>query len=221
MADAAVVLHGPEHVAVTLAERTGLRVATAGGAADVADAAAVVGLGAEPWPAFATAHERARAVLGSTPYYAVQSWHQHPAYVGALVAALERRLAPDPEAHVLFTAPGPAEEPEPHEVVFLREVAESVTGELSLSRRSIAWVGGASRPSTGTALAALAEAHGRTRVVRCSLDPLGRPDGVHAEASAAGIELEEARLDRDALAEVLAAVVDTVAIHERLPGSRG
>lgn len=221
MADLAIVLFGRSDLAVALGEATGLPTATAEAAEELASAAAVVGLGTEPWPSFAVAHERVRDRLGGVPYYAVQAWHQHPAYLDALVGALRTPLAAAPEGtHVLFTAPGPAAEPDPSEVVFLREVAEAVSGELAPARRSIAWVGGAMRPSTATVLSTLRDAHDRTTVLRVSLDPLGRPDGVHAEASAAGIDLAEVRLSADALPTLLAAVVGTVAEHEGLGGDR-
>jgi hypothetical protein len=217
MPDPAVVLLGPAHVAAALAARIDGRVVTPAEAGQLAGADAVVGIAAEPWPAFVATHEAVRDAVAGSPYYAVQAWHQHPVWIEAMVAAVAAgRSEAGEDAHVLFTAPGPTAEPEPHEVVFLREVAEMVTGRLSLASRSIAWVGGESGPSTATALAALAEAHGRTTVLRASLDPLGRPDGVHAEASSVGVDLHEARVHPDDLIEVLAAVVATVSEHEGL-----
>lgn len=217
MADPAVVVHGPEDVADDLRERTGVRVASASQAADLADASAVVGVAAEPWPSHAEAHERVRDAVAPAPYFAVQAWHLHPAYLAALTELVRRAVtAVGAEAHVLFTAPGPGREPEPHEVVFLREVAEAISTELGLTRRSIAWVGGETTPTTQTALTALVEAHERTTVLRCSLDPLGRPDGVHAEASQLGVELHEVRLRPADVGALLAAVVDTVLRHEGL-----
>jgi hypothetical protein len=221
MADVAVVLHGPGHLAAALADHTGRRVVTAADAGVVADAAAVVGVAAEPWPAFVEAHEAARAAVAATPYFAVQSWHGHPAWIAALTDTVERaRAALGEEVHVLFTAPGPGAEPAPHEVVFLREVAEEVSARLDLPRRSIAWVGGGTGPHTRSALAALADAHGYHDVLRVSLDPLGRPDGVHAEASAVGIELHEVRVDPGDLLAVVDAVVATVVGHEGLEEPR-
>lgn len=220
MADLAIVLHGTAGLAEELAARTGATVVTPDRAAEVAAAGAVVGVGAEPWPSFVAPHERVRETVAPAPYYAVQAWHQHPAYLQALSDALARPLEHAPEdTHVLFTAPGPAQEPEPGDVVFLREVAEAISDHLDLKRRSIAWVGGAARPTTETVLATLVEAHERTTVLRCSLDPLGRPDGVHAEASAVGIDLAEVRLSPEVLPGILAEVVATVTGHEGLGGS--
>lgn len=220
MAEPAVVLHGPSRLVAALADHTGLRVVSADRAREVAGAPAVVGVAAEPWPAFAEAHERAREAVGAAPYYAVQAWHQHPAHLDAVADAVSRgRAAVGADVHVLFTAPGPAADPEPQDVVFLREVAEAVTQRLGLTRRSIAWVGGESGPSTHTALGALVEAHGYQEVLRVSLDPLGRPDGVHAEASSLDVELHEVHVDAEALVEALRQVVATVVAHEQLGGS--
>ncbi len=224
MADVAVVVHGPAEVAAAVAEETGLPAVVAGDAAALASRSpgAVVGVGADPWPSYAAPHEHVRDALGAVPYYAVQAWHLHPGYLEALVDAVRHELGADAgDTHVLFTAPGPGAEAAPHEVVFLREVAEAVSGSLGLARRSIAWVGGETTPTSATVLTTLVEAHGKTRVLRCSLDPRGRPDGVPAEASAAGVDLREARLAGDSLPRFLAEVVATVVAHEGLAGGVG
>lgn len=220
MADVGVVLLGPADVAERLVLGLDVAAVPAAHAGDLAGRDVVVGLASEPWPAFAGDHELARAALAPTPYFAVQSWHRHPAYLDRLVAQLEgSRAASVGDAHVLFTAPGPAAEPAPEEVVFLRETAEAVSAIAGVTRRSIAWTSGALGPSTAAALTALAEAHGRTAVLRCSLDPLARPDAAAAEASALGLSFAEASLDPTTdLPAILRAVVATVVEHEQLRG---
>lgn len=219
MPDVAAVLLGPRDVAARTAPAVGPNVVPAVDAAAVADSAAVVGVATAPWPGFAATHDEVRGTVAPAPYFAVQSWHRHPAYLERLVGALERaRVAAGGDAHVLFTAPGPASEAAPEDVVFLRETAEAVSGLAGVTRRSIAWTSGVLGPSSLTALTALKDAHGRTTVLRCSLDPLARPDGVAGEAAAVGLALTEACLDPDDLAPMLAAVVATVVAHEGLDG---
>jgi hypothetical protein len=218
MADAAVLVLGSTALAADVAARTGRRVATEPGT--LADAPAVVGVAAEPWPAYGRAHEQARREVAPAPYFAVQAWHQHPAYLDALAGGIAA-VRPAADVHVLFTAPGPLVEPEPEDVVFLRETAEAVSRRAGIARRSIAWTSGVAGPSSRAALTALAEAHGRTEVLRCSLDPLGRPDDVAAEAAELGLALAEVVLEPDALPRLLWAVIDTVVEHEGLDGSPG
>ena len=221
MGEPGVVLLGPSEAAAELAPGCSLDAVPARDAGGLGARPAVVGLAVEPWPAFAREHEAVRAAVSPAPYFAVQAWHLHPAYVDRLVAAVERAGdTTGPAPHVLFTAPGPATEPEPGEVVFLRETAEAVSGTLGLSRRSIAWTSGVLGPSSLAALTALTDAHGRTAVLHCSLDPLGRPDGVAAEAADLGLACTAVGLDRDDLAVVLDAVVATVVDHEQLGGTR-
>lgn len=217
MGDLAVVLLGPVEATGRVAPQLGPDAVPAADAGRVADRAAVVGVATEPWPAFTADHEGVRAAVAPAPYFAVQAWHRHPAYLDRLVTALERaRTVTGEDVHVLFTAPGPRTEPAPEEVVFLRETAEAVSGHVGVRHRSIAWTSGVQGPSSRTALTALVEAHGRRAVVRCSLDPLARPDGVADEAAALGLELTDASLDPGELPAVLAAVVATVAEHEQL-----
>ncbi|MBW3619224.1 MAG: hypothetical protein KY461_03195 [Actinobacteria bacterium] len=217
MGEVGVVLLGPPGDAAGLAPRCSFDAVTGGDAGELRTRAAVVGLAVEPWPAFAREHDRVRDAVSPAPYFAVQSWHLHPAYVDRLASAVERtRSTAREDLHVLFTAPGPEAEPEPGEVVFLRETAEAVSARLGLARRSIAWTSGVLGPSSLAALTALTEAHGRSAVLHCSLDPLSRTDDVAAEAAHLGVELTAARLDRDDLAAVLEAVVATVVDHEQL-----
>lgn len=219
MADVAVVLLGPSDAAAEFAAELGPSAVAAPDAGEVSGSPAVVGVAVEPWPAFAGPHEAIRAAVAPAPYYAVQAWHRHPTYVDRLAAALDRaRVAVGDDVHVLFTAPGPATEPEPGDVVFLRETAEAVSATLAIDRRSIAWSSGVLGPTTEAALTALAEAHGRTAVLRCSLDPLARPDGVASEAARLGLAFSEAALTRADLAVVLREVVATVLAHEQLAG---
>lgn len=222
MAELGVVLLGPRGAVTDLAPRLAADVASVDDAARLSGCSAVVGVAAEPWPAFADVHGTARTAVSPAPYFAVESWHLHPAYVDRLAAAVERAGVSGDRAgpHVLFTAPGPTTEPAPEEVVFLRETAEAVSGILGLARRSIAWTSGVLGPSGHAALAALAEAHGRTAVLRCSLDPLLRPDAVAAEAADLGVALSEAALEPDDLPAILDAVVATVVEHEQLGGVR-
>lgn len=219
MADVAAVLLGPRDAAARTAPEVGPHVVPAVDAGGVAGSAAVVGVATEPWPGFAATHEEVRREVAPAPYFAVQSWHRHPAYLDRLAGALERaRATAGADAHVLFTAPGPVSEAAPEDVVFLRETAEAVSGLAGVTRRSIAWTSGVLGPSSVTALTALREARGRTTVLRCSLDPLARPDDVAGEAAAVGLALTEASLDPDELAPMLAAVVATVVAHEGLGG---
>lgn len=226
MPELGVVLLGPSDVTSALTEELaapedgGATAVTAADAGELRASAAVIGVASQPWPAFARDHEEAGQAVAPAPYVAVQSWHRHPAYLDRLVAALEeaRQASPDGDVHVLFTAPGPTSQPDPGEVVFLRETAEAVSALAGVTRRSIAWSSGVLGPSTAAALTALAEAHGRTAVLRCSLDPLAARDQVAGEAEAVGLSLTEASLDRGDLAAILRAVVATVIDHERLAG---
>lgn len=220
MADVGVVLLGPEDVARRLTAGLGPRAVAASDAGEVAGEEAVVGVAVEPWPAFVDAHEDTRAAVAPAPYFAVQAWHRHSAYVDRLAAGVDRARSGTGDVHVLFTAPGPEGESGPEDVVFLRETAEAVSGVLGIGRRSIAWTSGTLGPSSLAALTALADAHGRTAVLRCSLDPLGRPDRVAGEAAQLGLDLSEAMLDPGDLADILRAVVATVVGHERLGGAR-
>lgn len=221
MTDVAVVLHGPEHVAAALAAHTGRSVRLPSSAAALPAASAVVGVATAPWPGFQAAHEQVRELLAPTPYYAIQAWHRHPAYLSAMAAAVTVGLeAVGDDIHVVFTAPGPGPDAAPGELVFLREVAEAVSTRLRLTRRSIAWVGGETGPSMRTALSALAEAHGQRTVLRASLDTSNRDDDVHAEAAEVGIELHEARIRPGSLPALLGEVVETVAVHEHLGRDR-
>lgn len=220
MADVGVVLLGPEDVARDLATGLGPRAVAASDAGAVTRETAVVGVAVEPWPAFVEAHEDIRAAVAPAPYFAVQAWHRHPAYVDRLAAGVARARSDAGDVHVLFTAPGPEGEAGAEDVVFLRETAEAVSGLLGIARRSIAWTSGTLGPSSLAALTALAEAHGRTAVLRCSLDPLARPDRVAREAAQLGLDLTEVTLGPRDLVDIVRAVVATVVEHERLGGAR-
>lgn len=172
-----------------------------------------VGVRSRPGPAPAALHERLRAELPTARYHGVEAWHGHPGWIAALadaVAGAQAGGAPD-DAHVLFTAEGPREDPEPAEVVFLRQTAEAISERLRLPRRSIAWTGGRTRPTVGTVLAALADAHGRRHVVWVPVEP-GAPGADEVDAAARGnqVHVTTATVALPVVADVLTAVVRTV-----------
>lgn len=224
-----VLVHGDDADAAAVARRLDDRAPEAftvvSAAADPARAVdrlvgcgLVVGVATWPWPVAPGRHRPAhdRLAAAGTPYYAVETWHRHPTFIDALAGAIgAARTATADDAHVLFTAPGPAEAPAPDQVVFLRETAEDVSSRVGIEQRSIAWTGGRTRPTVAAALEALGQAHGRTVVVRCSLDP---HDDAAIEAAAAaaalGITLVDAVLAPTDLAATLADVVATVVEHE-------
>lgn len=225
-----VLLHGPEDlapaVATRLARRDPDRYAVAAGPLDptlpavsLAGCSFAVGVAAAPWPASAERHAAARDTLhaAATPYFAVETWHRHPTWVEILAAGIEvaRGRLGAPHPHVLFTAPGPADDAPPEQQVFLRETAGDVTAQLGLTRRSIAWTGGRASPTVEAALGALRQAHDQFALVHCSLDPAGADTGeVDAAAAAAGVAVVHTAVEPTALARALADVVETVVEHE-------
>lgn len=155
------------------------------------------------------------------PYWAVESWHRHPAFLDALREAVARGCEEAPaDAHVLVTAPDRAGRTgEPAERVFLREVTEAVAAERPAGRCTLAWDHSPAQdpvtPTAATVLDSLAEAHDRTAVVRASLDPLDHGDpAVAAAAAAAGLQLHQVAIGRAVLAGLLVDVATTVISHE-------
>lgn len=182
----------------------------------------VVGVAVEPWPGHGDQHARWREAVGA-PYWAVESWHRHPAFLDRLQAAIAagRARLPDPEAaHVLVTAPDRAGRAgAPEDRVFLRQVTEALAAGQPAGRCTLAWDHSpAAEPVTPTAetvLRSLAEAHGRTAVLRASVDPGDAGDpAVVRTAGDLGVAFAEVALDRGALTRILLAVATTVRDHE-------
>lgn len=182
----------------------------------------VVGIAVVPWPGQGGAHADLRESF-DPPYWAVESWHRHPAFLTALqgaVAAARVRLPEPDAAHVLVTAPDrAARDGAPEDRVFLREVTEALAQQEPAGRCTLAWDHSPDEdpvtPTAVTVLRTLAEAHGRTAVVLAGVDPSRRHDpAVAAVAADLDLELVEVALDDAALASVLAAVADTVRLHE-------
>lgn len=179
----------------------------------------VVGLPAPPWPGFSTRHEQARARLGDVPYWAVESWHGLP----ALATRLADRVAAVAGVgdHVLLTAPDHAVVALPADQrAFLREVAQALDTALGdrAGRPTIAVdrspADGAVTPTAADVVATLAEAHGATRLVRCSLAPGDGPDpAVGAAAAAQGLAAVDVALTDAEHVELLLDAVATLLQH--------
>lgn len=232
-----VLLHGPDDVAFAvgdLLETSDVRAVVAAAPRDPTTAALslagcdlAVGVAAHPGPLVSASHDTARQALHGSgiPYYAVETWHRHPAWTGAIAAAITtaRARLREPDPHILFTAAGPGDPgaaaaagaaAAPH-AVWLREVAEEVSDDLGLTRRSIAWTGVGAAPTVGAALAALRQAGVERTVVRCPADPFDHAAGeVDAAARAHRLDVVHARVAADALVHALAGVVRTVVEHE-------
>ena len=118
-------------------------------------------------------------------------------------------------AHLLVTAPDPGPEVPPGDVVFLREVAESLAVRLRPTSRSVAWRGRTRTPTAVDALTTLVEAHGRADVVECPVAPgLSADPAVTARAEELGVRLTCVDLGAAIRVDLLAEVVRTVAEHE-------
>jgi hypothetical protein len=214
----AVALLGGEHLAVALAERTGLEVVATTpsdhlGVAEVLGRQAdlVVGLAAVPWPTAVEVHAQGSATLPA--YTGVVSWHALP----ALADLLATSLAPGVRrgAHVLLTAPDPGPDTEPGDVLFLREVAEAVAARIELPSRSVAWRGTTRTPTAAAALRSLVEAHGQRDVVECPVAPFTPADrDLDTLARELGCRLTSIDLGRASLLDLLTEVVTTVVDHE-------
>ncbi|MFP5308384.1 MAG: hypothetical protein ACLGIR_02260 [Actinomycetes bacterium] len=217
LTDGLVVVGAPERADVpravaAVAERLG----GAGGG--------LVACGADPWPAWdpwlAEVEGAARGHDVAT--WRVASWHRLPVLVDAVVAAAREGLgAGSGDAHLLVTAPHAAGAAvEPTDRTFLREVAEDVAARLDGVRPTIAFDRApagveATSPDLTAVLTALAEAHGRRRVVRVSVDPDdGRDAAGAAHAAGLGLELVQPAVASGTRAAALAAVLATVRAHE-------
>jgi hypothetical protein len=174
-------------------------------------AALVVGLAAVPWPTTPDLHAAASAQLPA--YTGVVSWHALPALLDALAWAVAPGVRQG--AHVLVTAPDPGPDTDPHDVLFLREVAEGIATRVDLPSRSIAWRGTTRTPTAVDALTSLVEAHQRTAVVECPVAPgTGADPELLAAADRLGARLTCVDLGRQTLVDLLGTVVETVADHE-------
>jgi hypothetical protein len=177
----------------------------------------VLGLPAPPWPGFGDRHAAARDALGEVPYWAVESWHGLPTLGPALADAVAAAVA-GPEDRVLLTAPDAAVVRLPAEQrVFLREVAEALDTALDgrAARPTVAVdrspATDAVTPTAMTTLVTLADAHGATRVVRCSLAPAdGADPQVTAAAVTTRLELVDVALTPEAHVRLLLDAVATL-----------
>ncbi len=213
-----VALLGGRDLAGSLAERTGLAVSatTADDHLDVAEqlgdaGGLVVGMATVPWPVEPELHARCSAQLPA--YTGVVSWHALP----SLHERLAQAVAPGARsgAHVLITAPDPGEDVDPGDVAFLREVAEALSGHVTLPSRSIAWRGDTRTPTAADALRSVVEAHGKRDVVECPVAPgTGGDPALLAIAEELGARLTTADLGRATQLDLLTEVVATVAAHE-------
>ncbi len=212
----AVALLGEPRLAAALQERLGWRVVatTVDDHLDVAarlDATLVIGLSAVPWPAAEDLHAQGSAELGV--YTGVVSWYAFPSLVDRIVEAAAPAVRAG--AHLLVTAPDPGPEVPPGDVVFLREVAESLAVRLRPTSRSVAWRGRTRTPTAVDALTTLVEAHGRADVVECPVAPgLSADPAVTARAEELGVRLTCVDLGAAIRVDLLAEVVRTVAEHE-------
>jgi hypothetical protein len=210
----------------------GLAVAGAARRADVpgavtalAGAGGIVACGVDPWPVWdawlveASAAGRA-AAGGPVPVWRVASWHRLPVLLDRLAEAARAGLSVA-DAHLLVTAPHAAGAAvEPADRAFLREVAEDLAARLDGVRPTIAFDRAPdgtepTPPDIATVLTALAEAHGRRRVVRLSLDP-GDPgdDAAAGRAAALGLDLDQRAVPDGTREAALVGVLTTVRTHE-------
>lgn len=171
----------------------------------------VVGLAGVPWPTGEELHAQASASLPA--YTGVVSWHALP----SLHRRLADAVAPGVRggAHLLITAPDPGPATDPGDVLFLREVAEGISGHLEVASRSIAWRGRTRTPTAVDALTSLVEAHGRTDVVECPVAPglIADPE-LTAQAEALGVRLTCVDVGGGTRLDLLVEVVHTVVDHE-------
>jgi len=217
----AVVLLDGQAVAKALAHRTGIPVVATRREdhRQVADELAqrhdlVVGLATVPWP---TGHELHAACSESVAgYTGVVSWHGLPDLHESLAEVVEPAVRAG--AHLLVTAPDPGPATDPQDLVFLREVAAGVAGQVAAASTSIAWRGTTRTPTARDALTSVVEVHGRRDVIECPVAPgtTSDPD-LEALARRLGARLSCADLGQPALVALLGRVVTTVTGHQR-PG---
>ncbi len=220
MADLAVAVLEGRPVVAELQSRLGVPVRHTtpgdhlGVATELAEQAEhVVGVAAVPWPSWPDLHARCSEVLEG--YTGVVSWHGLPTLADRLAEVAAPGVTAG--AHLLVTAPDPGPETDPEDLMFLRELAESLESRLAPRSRSIAWRGSTRPPTAVDALRTVVESHGHRDVVECPVAPgTGADPALVARAEELGARMTCVDLGRGTLVDLLAEVVGTVARHEGL-----